>query len=693
MKESQPVPPMKKGCSSVDIAALARELQSQIVGARVEKAYQPEKDMVLLRLRRKGVGRMEFLVQIGQFALVTRKPPENPDQPSMIAKILRRDLSNARLVDVSQVGFDRILRLDFERGEGKLSLVFELFGDGNMLYLDAEDEDRILLPMRGEDHGARRLRKGEIYQPPPSGDLDFHTVDEATFTEEGRKAQRDLVRFLALDLGLGPLWAEHVCKQAGVAKNTAIAEVTDEAWSATWAAVAELRSNLENQDTEPVLVYKDGELLDALPLVASKYQKEGYAFEEAQTLNEALDLWFRGAPSEDGEDLDDPRRAKFDAARAKIQRQLDQMTNSLDGFDADAEHARLEADTLYLHFAAVTQILEGLQHAADAKGWNDVAKTILRAKAEGHESVKLVKSLDGSTARLELQLENQEGESMAIALDARLDLAANANALYEASKKAKSRKKGALVAFEEAQSRMQALEKKGLDGFGKAPQKKAGASRHFWFEAYRWTILPGGLLAVGGRSAAQNDAVVKKYLRDGDRYVHAEIHGAPSVVVRPAQEESPAEGASDAALKAAGQFAVCSSRAWKQFGAGSAYWVTPQQVNKTPRSGEFVPRGAWIIHGSRTIMDKLPIAWAVGRIAFTPQGTPVAPDAEDAKFEKWVGGPPEPIQALAADVLLLRPGTLEPNQAAPLLAEKLGIDVETVQGILPPGPVTWDGAP
>ena len=42
------------------------------------------------------------------------------------------------LVGVRQFGFDRVIQMDFEHGGGRLSLIIELFRDGNVLLLDQE---------------------------------------------------------------------------------------------------------------------------------------------------------------------------------------------------------------------------------------------------------------------------------------------------------------------------------------------------------------------------------------------------------------------------------------------------------------------------------------------------------------------------------------------------------------------------
>ena len=53
-------------------------------------------------------------------------------------------------------------------------------------------------------------------------------------------------------------------------------------------------------------------------------------------------------------------------------------------------------------------------------------------------------------------------------------------------------------------------------------------TRRFWFEKYRWAILSGGHLFIGGKDAKGNDVLVRKHLSTSDLYFHADLHGAPS---------------------------------------------------------------------------------------------------------------------------------------------------------------------
>lgn len=663
--------------TNVDVAALAAELRHLLPEARLEKAYQPAKDEVLLRFRRKGVGRIDLLVRLGRFVTVLRRSPDNPDQPSMVAKVLRKDLGNARVKDVQQVGFDRLLRIDLERGDGRRAVVLELFGDGNLLLLDADDT--IALPMRGAEHGARRLKKGEPYQPPP-GSAEPFALDAEAFRQAGQAAKRDVVRFLALDLGFGPQWAEELCARAGVDKNTPVGEAAGADWDALHTAVQALGDDIARNDLAPGLVHEDGEPVDAVPFPLETYPPPRFQMEETATFREALETFFLGAA--DDEESDDPRRTRYEEAKGKLERQLGQMEGAMAGFEDEEQERRLDGDLLYARFQEVQALLDDLQKAREDRSWQEIAGRIAKAREEGRPEAQAVQAIHPHEGTAVLRLEDLEGMPRDVTVDLRKSVQENADALYEAGKKARSRREGAAKAQADVRHRLKDLEAKGLDAFGAAPKKAQVVRRHFWFEPFRWTVTPNGFLAVGGRNASQNDTVVKKYLRDGDRYVHATIHGAPSVVVRPA-DGSVADEVPDEDLRAAGQFAVCASRAWRQFGEASAYWVTPQQVSKTPRSGEFVPKGAWIVHGKRNGLDKLPMRWAVGMARFNKAG---APDP-DGDVEKLLGGPPEAVRAHAERLAVLEPGDLDPNDAAAQLAEHFDVDVEEAQGVLPAGPV------
>jgi hypothetical protein len=124
------------------------------------------------------------------------------------------------------------------------------------------------------------------------------------------------------------------------------------------------------------------------------------------------------------------------------------------------------------------------------------------------------------------------------------------------------------------------------------------ARKVYWFEKFFWFISSENILVIGGKDAQQNELLVKRYMKPNDVYVHADLHGASTVVVK-----NPTSGpVPPKTLNEAGQFAVCFSAAWDSKVLTAAYWVTPDQVSKTAPSGEYLTVGSFMIRGKKNFL-------------------------------------------------------------------------------------------
>lgn len=98
------------------MAAVVFELRQSLVGARVEKINQPEKDELLLSLRGEGESfRLLLSASSGSPRLcLTNETKENPALPPAFCIMLRKHLSSARISGIRQPGFERIAILTFD---------------------------------------------------------------------------------------------------------------------------------------------------------------------------------------------------------------------------------------------------------------------------------------------------------------------------------------------------------------------------------------------------------------------------------------------------------------------------------------------------------------------------------------------------------------------------------------------------
>ena len=191
---------------------------------RVEKIHQPSRDTLILHLRG-DCGRTKLLFAANPAAPrlhLTAANPENPAEPPMFCMLLRKHLSGARLVEVTQPAMERAATFTFdcidEMGDRvQKKLVAELMGRTCNLYL-LSPEGRILDCLRriGLDETSKRpALPGMYYQEPePVQKKDPRQMEICDYVNLLAKPGEDvLAQRLMNELGgLSPL----VCREAAL---------------------------------------------------------------------------------------------------------------------------------------------------------------------------------------------------------------------------------------------------------------------------------------------------------------------------------------------------------------------------------------------------------------------------------------------------------------------------------------------
>uniref|UniRef100_A0A672PVD6 Nuclear export mediator factor n=1 Tax=Sinocyclocheilus grahami TaxID=75366 RepID=A0A672PVD6_SINGR len=186
-----------------------------------------------------------------------------------------------------------------------------------------------------------------------------------------------------------------------------------------------------------------------------------------------------------------------------------------------------------------------------------------------------------------------------VLVDVDLNLSAYANAKkYYDSKRSAAKKEQKTV--EAAQKAFKSAEKKTKQTLKEVQTVTSiqKARKVYWFEKFLWFVSSENYLIIAGRDQQQNEMIVKRYLRAGDVYVHADLHGATSCVIKnPSGEAVPPR-----TLTEAGTMAVCYSAAWDAKVVTSAWWVHHHQVSKTAPTGEYLTTGSFMIRGKKNFL-------------------------------------------------------------------------------------------
>ena len=160
------------------LRAVLYDIGQNASGARVEKIYQPARDEVDLLLHcGRETRRLALHTGTAPRLSFTALARENPAVAPMFCMLLRKQLTGARLLEVRQLGFDRVARLVFsclnEMGYAVIrNLVVELMGKYSNLIL-TDEGDRIiavLKPVDFSDSEIRQLLPGLHYELPGEQD-------------------------------------------------------------------------------------------------------------------------------------------------------------------------------------------------------------------------------------------------------------------------------------------------------------------------------------------------------------------------------------------------------------------------------------------------------------------------------------------------------------------------------------------
>ena len=161
------------------LSAVTDELNDKLLGCRVDKIHQPERDTLLLHLRSPRGNHKLLLtanptrprIQLTELAMA------NPAQPPMFCMLLRKHLGGGKLSAIRQIPLERAVELTFDCVDemgvpGQKYLYAELMGrTSNLILCDAQK--RIIDCLRRVDilmSERRQVLPGLFYHEPPAQD-------------------------------------------------------------------------------------------------------------------------------------------------------------------------------------------------------------------------------------------------------------------------------------------------------------------------------------------------------------------------------------------------------------------------------------------------------------------------------------------------------------------------------------------
>ena len=346
-----------------------------------------------------------------------------------------------------------------------------------------------------------------------------------------------------------------------------------------------------------------GPIFDSfVPFLYKQYEnQENQSFE---VFDEAVDEYFSKIETQK---IDIQKTAKASAVEGKLGKVKKDQTKRIHELESKSIEYDRKALLIQDNVEDVDKAILIIRSAvANSMDWSELDQIVKEEKKNGDRIAEIIHKLKLKENTISLLLSNIPYDSSEeeltskpeiVDIDISLSAFANVKRYYDMKKNAKEKKSKTESAVHQA---LKAAQKKAERDI-KQVKIKSGIQKmrkQFWFEKFYWFLSSDNYIIVSGRDAQQNELLVKRYMQKGDLYVHADIHGASSCIIKNPSGNT----VTPTTLEQAGQLAICRSAAWSAKVVTSAYWVYHHQVSKTAPSGEYLTTGSFMIRGKKNFL-------------------------------------------------------------------------------------------
>jgi predicted ribosome quality control (RQC) complex YloA/Tae2 family protein len=561
--------------SGIELHYLVNKISPKVSsGYYVSNISSITKNSILLKLHHPAESNIMLMVSTKGIWFTNKKYRQVEE--NQFVKVLSREIERAKISSVSQPGSERIFFLYFVNRANKVrKLIVEIFGKGNIILCDESME--ILWILNPIEVRHRTLRTGSEYVLPPKRGEDVLQISLESMKQNAslQSNNTEVVRWLGNCTSLPRKYLEEILLQSAVNTNYANL-LSDNDIEIIYEKTKEITNKIINEKNhEPsVILDKLGLAVDTSPIPMSKEAN----VKKVETYMDGIDQVLSNEILTIGRDL------KTEEANRKI---------------LELEHDLEEQNKAKMQVISKSKSLRNLAHELmklSSIGIQDMNDDKVNSLLQSNDS-KIVH--ENGLTYLDLFNERVKLES---------SIPTFSSLLFS---RAKELERGAInidKASEELKSRTERIQNQ-TQKIREKIQFNMLESKH-WYERYRWFVTTDGHLVIGGRDASSNSAVIRKHMTENDIVFHAEIHGSPFFLVKNARNRENGNFVDETA-----QATVSFSRAWKDgLSSGDAYWVFPNQVKKGAPTGQYLPKGSFVIEGKRNFCKGVELKLSIGLI-------------------------------------------------------------------------------
>jgi predicted ribosome quality control (RQC) complex YloA/Tae2 family protein len=542
----------KKAFTALDLKAWISSNYEKVTGSYIDNVFLlPSEKIFLIKLRTRGYGVIDLLLQPAVRVHFTEMKIVDKSSASPEVTRIRQLIRDKKIIDVRQVGFDRLLEIVLHDG---FKIIVELLPRGELIITDEENVIRYSSEYR--EMKDRKISIGIPYQYPP--------LVGAMPSKSDCIGNPEVLKVFPRDLLL----------EARSRGNDLCVSL----WNVISEAIEAGKGYIVYQDDKPVYFS---------PFRPTFLEKMGLVVTEMENLDKAIDVYFYKLMSE----------LMVSVETRRLQEAIDKLAKTIESekrraeeyLEKAMEYKRM-ADSILLNREWVEEVLDCAKEEISKEGWESLI----------HKCKGIIKT-QPNEGKITIKINDVE-----VVLDVRLTTKELVTQYYDQYKKYKQKHEKALQAIADLENK---IKEQKIELEKRTSEVLMGFRKTYWYERYVWSFTRNKLLIIAGRDSQQNESLVRKYLEKNDLFFHADIQGAAATILKITPGVEPkTEDIHDASV-----IAACFSKAWK---AGLAsidvFYVTGEQVSKTPPSGEYIVTGSFMIYGKKNYVKNVPLQLAFG---------------------------------------------------------------------------------
>lgn len=198
--------------NNLTLAFLLEEIRPILLNGFVNKIQQIQNGVFKIKVHTKEGSKDLIATETGLFITNYSFPAKL--NPNTFFSILKKTLSNKKIISITQHEFDRVVQIEFS----DYYLILEFFHNSNAILCDKEL--KIVAVFKREEWKDRSLKRSETYKFPFSNGKNPVTITEEFLSSAFLNSTGTVIQVLITEVNIAPLVAEEVFFQLKINKNT-----------------------------------------------------------------------------------------------------------------------------------------------------------------------------------------------------------------------------------------------------------------------------------------------------------------------------------------------------------------------------------------------------------------------------------------------------------------------------------------